>query len=199
VREFRAGKSLYPLLLWALLASAGALVLWHFGLGSPGRAGLFAALLLLGPGAAAAHALRCRTQSVRLVPGVGLVLAGGRTLPWSAIAGVERRPAAFDRDRLPWVLTGTGSGVDEVDDAMAHPLVLFLQLAGLAAWFLLLPALVVLSPWPARVVLRLEDGASVALTDLEDDAEFEKLIRIGIGGGRSAVGRLEEACGIPPW
>jgi hypothetical protein len=199
MREFRAGKSLHPLLLWATLAAAGMLVLWHAGLGHPLRLAAFAALLVLGPAAAAVHALRCRTQSVRLVPSTGLVFPGGRTLAWSSLRAVEHRPAAFDRDRLPWLLTGESGRSDELDQLFQHPLVLFAQVAGLAAWFLFLPALVALSPWHARVTLTRKDGGTFVLKDLEEDAEFARLVGIGIAGRRNAVARLEKACGIPPW
>jgi hypothetical protein len=199
MREFRPGKSLYPLLLWAAAASMGALMLWHVGLTSPLRLGLFAALLLLGPVAAGAHAVRCRFQRVALLPAAGLVFRGGRTLAGESVRSVERRPAAFDRDRLPWLLTGHGSGSDELDGMLRHPAILFLQLAGLALWFLLLPVLALLSPWRARVTLRLKDGAPVVLEDLDDDVDFERLVKVALKGATGRTARLEQALGLPAW
>lgn len=200
MREFRAGKSLFPLLLWAALASLVLLVLWHSGLRHPVRLPLFAALLLLGPVAAGVHALRCWAGRVVLVPDTGLIFRGGRSLPWRSIRSVEHRPAAGDRDAAPKLLTST----DWIDHAPAQAggavfAALALQVLGVAVWFLLLPAFALLARRHARVTLILRKGDPLILSDLEEDAEFVRLVRIGITGRRDSLPRLQEACGRPPW
>ncbi len=198
MREFRAGKSLVPLIFWAILATGAALLLRDRAKADPVFLLLVVALILLGPMAALAHAIRSWSRTVRLLPAVGLRFRSGRTIPWSALRGVWSRPALFDRDSAPGAGTA-GRFFEEAPGVFWEGGLIFLVLEAvwIACYYLLLPAFVVLSPWQAQVKLRLSTGEIVVLRDLEDDREFVRLVKTGISGHRNAVARLEEACGLP--
>jgi len=184
MRQFRSGRTLPPLILWASLATGGALLLWGREprlLSVPG----VLALILLGPAATLLHALRCSLQNARIDPARGLVLPSGRVLPWSALRAVRYRPAPF---RKPLDLEFPESAGDAV------LIVLLAQALWALAYCFLLPAFALLSPWHGRVTLELSGGQTVVYHDLEEPEAFVSILKLGMSGRKDREARVRQSC-----
>lgn len=184
MRRFLSGRVLPSLILWAALATGGIVLLW----GREPRllsGSLVALLTLFGPLAAALHALRCRFQNVS-VDEHGLILPGGRTVPWSSVRAVHLRPAPFQK-----ILDG------DLPEDMPHEATWPL-LGAKTLWAILycvfLPAFAIFTPWHGRVTLTLADGTTLVYRDLEEPEAFVSLLRIGMSGRKDRAEKLRRAC-----
>lgn len=184
---FRTGATTWRFLGWAVAASVAA---WLLRRHAPDREPcpeIATALLVLGPLAFAAQFVRMLLVRVTVDPPRGLVLSGGRLVPWSEIEGVELRGARFVPDQaVTRALLGAVRALAEGIHGIG--LMDVLSLAAIAALgclialvtFLsgiLFPVLFLLSPWEPRVVLRLRNGSRLVWRDLVREADFVHRVR----------------------
>ena len=184
---FRSGATFWPFLVWALAAGTGAVFAEREALARPEGLhrwifhGLFAAGLLLGPLSLLLQCLRRLLSTVRLEPSRGLILRGERLVPWSAIESVVHHPSPLNN-------TSSFLDNDEAADELTHvpgelaaPIMLVRALLSIV-YYLLLPPLLLLSPWHPRVILTLRDyEGRLVFRDLERDGEFVYRVRKAIG------------------
>jgi len=174
-RTYRSGATLWPFLLWTVLAAFGAYIAmsqaihlrrdpnrWIYPL-------IFGGCVLLGPVAFTAHVLRSLLTHVTVSKEEGLILTGGRRIPWAAIESVEYRSSPFLGNHP--IKEGSR---EEVDSGLGLPVLV----PALIFYYVCLPVLFLLSPWHPRVVIRLTDGSRLVFRDLEDDHDFVSLIRM---------------------
>ena len=190
MKTFRPGATIWPFFAWTVFAVGGAWLAERHALlmprDDPGRWVyhlLFWGCIVLGPLAFAAHFLRSRLTHVTVSPEQGLILSGGRRIPWSAIRTVDHRAAPFKG----------GGPLGALSDGDMPTAGCFLAagegclwgLAIIAAvsilYYILFPVLCLLSPWHPRVVVHLEDGDRLVFRDLEEDEDFVHEVKMGIG------------------
>lgn len=136
--------------------------------GRLGSAALLVGLLMLGPVPFLVQLLR-RWRWIRIDPDRGLVTSAGRLVPWEAVLEVEHRRAPFRR---------SNAGADALRGAgfrEAYAIGCFYVLLMFLGW-VVLPVLGLLSPWHARVVVRLKSGERLVYRDLENDEHFKHVV-----------------------
>ncbi len=211
-RTFRPGATTGSLLLWSLIASVAAVILFKNALErlystEDSRRLLLlsaAALVVVGPLAFVAHLLRMALVSVTILPGEGLLLSGRRRIGWSEIDRVEYHGARYISDfvlvRLLLDLIRSISGL--VTGGLHGPvrLMLLLLMVGVSLLIppaafvsgVLFPVFFLLSPWQPRIVLLLKGGERLAWRDLRHEADFVALVERGIrSAGVAGDGPIE--------
>ena len=194
MRTYRPGATIWPFFFWTLIAVGGAVFAEHHALLLPRDDrhrwvyhALFWGCMVLGPMAFLAHFLRSRLTHVTVSPGQGLLLSGGRQVPWSAIRSLDHRAAP---------LKG-GSPLSTLEDASGVPSgciwlgagqgcvwgLVILAAAGIL-YYVFFPVLCLLSPWHPRVVVHLKDGERLIFRDLEGDADFVRSVRWELNAAR---------------
>jgi hypothetical protein len=128
---------------------------------------------ILGPVPCAVQLIRRRFLWVSLDADQGLITPRGEVIPWGAIESVEMRSGLFQFRRpyspsIGWLALAGCTGCQGV---------LLLLVFG-AFRIIFLPVISVLSPWHARVIIRLRDGHVLVYRDLEDDDDFVHRIRV---------------------
>src|SRR5436190_16560993 len=106
MKEYRQNSHSLSLIFWALLCTATAIFCFvhsHHLISRKLRieetlVGVM--FLVLGPAALVAYLVRARTVWVSL-DSEGLIVSGGRTIPWEEIREVKRRPPVLRRDSGP--------------------------------------------------------------------------------------------------
>jgi hypothetical protein len=176
MRQFRSGRTLPPLILWAFL-TIGAIILLQGSL-------WVWPLLLLGPVAVVLHAIRCALQRVTVDPDRGLILPSGRLVPWKVVRRVRARPAPFQKIPDPELPEDVGDAIFAVVTA---------KTLWALAYCLVFPALAVLSPWHGKVSIDLADGTSIVYHDLHDEELFVRVARIGLSGHAKRAERIAAA------
>ncbi len=185
ITTYRTGSTLWPFLTWALGGGIAAFFAERHALampaGSPDRwifHGLCAAALLLGPISFGVHLARRLLVHVTLDPEQGLILADRSVVRWNEIEGIDHRPPPF---RNPTSFLNPHD-MEEAHQLPVEALSLVILLRSLLtiACHLLLPPLLLLSPWHPRVTVRLIDGRHLVYRDLERDGEFVFRIRKAI-------------------
>jgi hypothetical protein len=107
---------------------------------------------------------------VRVEPGFGLAL-GARRVPWDEVAGVER-----EADGLAYHASLESLLGRLPMNAAVFRLAPYLLLPVLVH-AVLVPVVVELSPWRARLALVLTSGERLVLRDLEESERFEQTVR----------------------
>ena len=193
-RTFRPGATTGSLILWSIVASVAAALLFR-RLPAPASLLAPAALVIVGPLALGAHLLRMALVSVTVLPGEGLLLSGRRRIAWPDIDRVEYKGARFVSDfalvRLLLDLVRSISGL--VVGGVHGPIRLLLMLLMVALSLLIPPAAFVsgvffpvfflLSPWQPRIVLMLKSGERVAYRDLRHEGNFVAMVQRGLRQG----------------
>jgi hypothetical protein len=202
MKEYRQNSHTRSLIVWTILCTATALVLFYHSHKIVSRAlrteeilaGV--ALLIFGPAALAAYLLRARRVWVSVDQIRGIVVAGGRVIPWEEVLRVDRRRPAFRKSSGPIqvpemgasdALGSAGSGclnfgcLAGVGEIFAG--LLLLVAAVYVLWLLIfvvipLVALVVLEVFAPfgdriRIVTR---GRTIVLHDLSDADEFMRVV-----------------------
>jgi hypothetical protein len=182
---FRAGATTWRFLGWAAVATTAGVILERRG-----HPEIALALFVLGPAAFAAQVLRMLAVRVTVDPEAGLLLPGGRRVPWSEIEDVGFRGARFAPDMLlvRALLAGAGVLAEEIHGIGLMGIV---HLAGLAlvgcliavtafVSGILFPVLILLSPWEPRVVVRLRNGERRIWRDLRREADFVHRVEAGL-------------------
>jgi hypothetical protein len=202
MKEYRQNSHSRSLIVWAILCSATAFVLFYHSHKIVSRAlrteeilgGV--ALLIFGPAALAAYLLRARRVWVSVDQVRGIVVGGGRLIPWEDVRRVDRRRPSFRKASGPVQVPdlpardGLGSaGWGCVDlGCLAGVGELFVGIMILVAavyvlWFLLfvvipllaLPVLEVFAPFGDRIRIVTRRG-SIVLHDLSDADEFMRVV-----------------------
>jgi len=206
-RTFRAGATTWRFLVWAVTATVGGIFLLTH---QPQVAKLSdnlpilsiaIALLVLGPLAFGAQLLRTVLVSVTVDPKSGLVLRGGRTVPWGEIDSVEYAGLHFVSDHgiilflldIVRTLSDFGAAYGFWGGLMALMRVGLIAVVGALILCvalvsgILLPVMLLLSPWEPRVVVRTKNGGVLTWRDLRHAADFvhfvEKGMRRALDGG----------------
>jgi hypothetical protein len=191
-RTFRAGATTWRFLVWAVAATAtGILLLRHQADLSrisehlPWK-GLAALFFVLGPFAFGAQLLRASLVSVTVDPKLGMILRGGRIIPWSEIESVEYAGYRLvsDQDVIRFLLDivrslstsnrvfGLWGGIMMLlKIAMISVVGALIALVGIISG-VLLPIAVLLSPWEPRVIVRTKQGPILTWRDLRQEGDF---------------------------
>ncbi len=186
MRTYRVGDTMGPLLWWNVILALVILVLLLAAEESRSqeRTTLYAAAaaaILLGPVALTAYLARYFRVRVALGRD-GVVLSERYEIPWSEVRSVERRgwrPGAwnpFERFEM--------TGCSWVFVILLFKVVVFILVAVLVVWFLrvvVVPVLVLYSPWHSRVVIGLADGTRLVYRDLRDAEDFVWRLSLRIG------------------
>ncbi len=178
MRTYRPGATMGPLLAWnALVAAAGVAVLVTASEQRSRRdaEALFAVagvLALVGPIAFAAYFLRWLFVRVG-IGASGLVLSDKREVGWGEIEDVEVRGWRPG----PWnpftrIEMGCFGWFFVIVLFKVVLLGLFVMMLLWLAWTVVVPVLVLYSPWHSRVVIRLADGSRLVYRDLSFAEEF---------------------------
>jgi hypothetical protein len=178
---------------WALLTTAGAVLTadrariagnqtwWGWALGTR-------AVLSLGPCSFGAHVVRCWRLRITVDPDQGLVLGGGRRVPWEEIESVDYREGLF-RDEA-----AIFPHAEDVPSGKGGALGCAFLVLGIGARALLhlvvLPSLSLLSPCHSRVIARLKSGEALVFRDVEHDEELATQIHTSVHGERGASERV---------
>lgn len=198
-RRFRAGATTWRFLLWALAClSAGLLLLKHRPgttvFSGPPAYGTVAALFVLGPLAFGAQILRTVLVTVTIVPKAGLLLRGGRVIPWTELEGVEYAGLRFlsGKEVLVFLLdlvrlvAPAGRVYGLWGAVMALLRIGFIAgIGGLIAIVavvsgVLLPVTLLLSPWEPRLLVHRRTGPPLVWRDLQHEADFVHGVEAGI-------------------
>lgn len=180
-RVFRPGASLARLVGWSIMSGAAAGILWN------SQRLLAASLLFVGPMGIVVYLLRFFLVRITVSPREGIVLRSGARIPWSDVETVEVRGIALQIDHsiLHWLLHAireVGTRVGSLG-LLGISLIFVLALLGTLALLvavlsgLLVPVVLLLSPWHRRVVVRLRDGREFVWRDLGREDEFARLAR----------------------
>jgi hypothetical protein len=187
-KTYRPGATIWPFFAWTLIAVGGAYLAEHHARFLPPDDPrrwtfhlIFWGCMVIGPLAFGAHFLRRTLTSVTVSPDQGLILSNGRQVRWESIQSVDQRAAPFRGglnlgdagDTVPWGCLWVGG------EGCIWGLAIVAALA--IAYYVFLPVLILLSPWQPRVVVRLRDGEDLVFRDLEEDDDFARRIRLGIG------------------
>jgi len=200
MKQYRQNSHTRSLILWAVLCTATAIVLFVHSNKVVSRAlkveeilsGV--ALLMFGPAALAVYLLRARHVWVSVDNVRGLVVGGRRVIPWEEIQRIERKKPAFRKDTGPAEIKplhedaatlaanlgceGCLAGIVE-----AFALVVLIFAAFFAIWLLffvvvpliLIPILEVFAPFGDRFKIVTRKGTLV-LRDLHEADEFQQQI-----------------------
>ena len=201
MKEYRQNSHTLPLIVWTLLCSATAAVLFIHSNQVVSRAlkveeilgGV--ALLIFGPAALTAYLLRARHVWVSVDQIRGIVVSGRRVIPWDEIDHVERRRPFFRRSGGPFQpMPGptldhlsTGSGCLDGCLILGGEAFIGLFLVVAAVWvlwlllfvvvpLLLIPLVEVFAPFGERIRIRLRRGGSLLLRDLRDADDFMRQV-----------------------
>jgi hypothetical protein len=202
MKEYRQSSHTGSLLVWAMLSTAAAVVLFvHSGkivsrmLRIEEIAG-GVALLIFGPVAFAIYIIRARHVWVAVDADRGIVLSGKHVIPWGAIERIERRRPRFRKRSGPAEIPSmkeAGSGCVDLGGCgfdgcflglgEAGAAVLIVLAALVAFWLLffvivpllLIPLLEVFAPFGDRITIRAR-GHKLVLRDLEDAGEFVRAV-----------------------
>jgi len=171
-RVFRPGATVPLLFVWAALtgASAGFLIQHALRLGGEPEAKTMAWLLavisiLVGPVPFFIHFVRLCLVWVSVEEG-GLLLSNGRAINWHEVRSVEQKDGAFKGLLRP------------------NPLI-FLLSAGSCAlvYYVILPAVALLTPWHPRVIVTLTSGETLVFRDLMNATTFVREVDSRKSGG----------------
>jgi hypothetical protein len=190
-RTFRCGTTLWPLLVWSILAGAAAvLILWKAQVlerkdsTGHGLLALSAALLLLGPSAFIAYFLRWSAAPLTVNLEEGITTSRSRILHWREIHN-----AVHQRGMLPrWLNLGELEDLGSlIGDMMADGILLGLLTLVIGftfglILFVVLPVVVLISPWHSRVILQLKDGETRTYRDLQHADEFVATVNQAAAG-----------------
>jgi hypothetical protein len=197
MKEYRQNAHCWSLLFWALLCTATAIFIFvhsHHLISRRLRieetlAGVM--LLILGPAALAAYLARARAVWVGLTSD-GLVVSGGRLVPWAEIRDVKRRrpvlrkssgPAQVPEITAPDLPRNVGTGCLDLGciagGGELFAVIAILLAAVWAAWLivgvivplLVIPVMEVFVPFGDRITIRTR-GRTLVLHDLSDADEF---------------------------
>jgi hypothetical protein len=180
-KSYRPGATLIPLFIWAVgLGCAGYFALQVAFNNPPApEARGFAYLMvvfsiLFGPIAFLAVFVRYCRVFVTLDPTEGLLLSGGRKIPWSEISSINFKESAF-----------TG--------ALRVSPILFIFSFGCIAllYFVVLPSVALFTPWHRRVVVTLADRTILVFRDLTDAPEFVAQVSQRIASPEAEKGKEE--------
>ena len=173
--KFRSGARLTPFVVSTAIFGPLAIIVASAGGTNPWAISFTLLLLLLGPVVFAIQLNRRLRSWVRVVPERGIQLPNESTIPWESIARVERHVGALSRlasfesvaPKLPGGFLGQQMAVGTL------PLLL--------VYFLVFPAVSVLSPWHSRVIVHLKNGERMVYHDLENAERFERFLGYKVG------------------
>jgi hypothetical protein len=182
--------------MWAIAATvAGVVILKRAPLGQTmlghiPTTGVATALFVLGPLAFLAQVLRMTLVTVTVDPPNGLVLRNSRRISWEEIAGVDYAGLRFVSGQgvLHFLLDVLGSLTGRIPGFGLMSL-LRIGLMGVIACLLLavallsgvlLPVMLLLSPWEPRVVVRTKAGRHLVWRDLIREVDFVHCIEAGL-------------------
>jgi hypothetical protein len=158
--------------------------------------GAAVALFVLGPLAFVAQILRMALVTVTVDPKSGLVLRSGRQVSWQEIEGVEFAGLRFVSDRvvihflvdLLRSLTSRipGFGLMSLLRIALMALLGCLILAVATLSGVLLPIMLLLSPWEPRVVVLTRDGRRLVWRDLGHEVDFVQCVERGLRDAATA-------------
>jgi hypothetical protein len=202
MKEYRQNSHAKSLVVWAILCTATAIVLFNHSHRILSRvlkteeilAGV--ALLILGPAALTVYLLRARKVWVSVDDGRGIMVSGRSVIAWEDIVRIQRKrpslrkssgPAevgSFEPDSVTRSLsTATGGCLDlgcflGIGEFAVAGMILFAAL--FAIWLLcfvvvpllLLPLLEVFAPFGDRIRIVTRRRGSLVLRDLRDADEF---------------------------
>jgi hypothetical protein len=210
MKEYRQNSHSYSLVFWALLCTATAVFIFihsHHLISRRLRieetlVGVM--FLILGPAAMAAYLVRARAVWVSLAAD-GLVISGGRTIPWKEMREVSRRRPLLRKTTGP-AQVAEFKGADTIMDASGGCInpgclagfgevimgVLLIAAFAVAVWLVffvfvplvILPVLEVFTPFGDVIKIRM-GRRTLVLRDLSDADEFMAKI-----GERVRVARL---------
>lgn len=202
MKEYRQNAHTFSLILWAVLCSATAAVLFVHSRPVVGRdldvvellAGV--ALLIFGPAALTAYLLRARHVWVSVDQIRGIVVSGRRVIPWDDIRKVERWRPMFRRTTGPAGISPAGTDMAGLaanlgcEGCLAGVAEFFIVVALLFAVFvaiwviffvfvplIVIPVLEVFAPFGDRIKIVTRKG-SLALRDLREADEFLRAVEL---------------------
>lgn len=196
MKEYRQNSHTRSLVVWAVLCTATAIVLFIHSRQVVSRALkaeeilLGVALLIFGPAALTAYLLRARHVWVSVDQLRGIVVSGHRVIPWDDIRSIERRRPSFRKTtgptevRAPEVdasalaanlgcegcVVGLGEFVVVVALILALAFAFWLVIVVMVA-LIVIPVLEVFAPFGDRFKIVAKKGTLV-LRDLRDADDF---------------------------
>lgn len=161
---YRPGATLVTLFIWAVLTSIASTLALEVALHrAPSEEAKWSAYLivvfgvLFGPVAFLVHFARFCLVSIMVSPEEGLLFSGGRVVPWKDIRSMELKEAAL-------------KGLIRM-----NPALLFFTAGCMAVvCYVVLPSMVLFTPWHSRVIIVLQDGQTVVLRDYRHAEELMK-------------------------
>ena len=183
MRTYRVGDSMPALVGWNLMVAASVAVLVVAALDTRDREeeqilfGIASILVLAGPVAFIAYLARYFLVRVELGR-EGVIVSSRHQIPWSAIRSVRRHGVRLGGWN-PFAKVEMG-GCGWFFVILAFKFVLMILALVLVVWILrvvVLPVLVLYSPWHSRVVIETEDGMRLVYRDLEHAELFVEEVR----------------------
>jgi len=183
---FRPGATLGPYALWSVLCIVACVFAYDFlPAGTATRPLVVALAVLFGPVAFLAQLARWTLGGVTVDPRSGLRLSAGRLIPWSEMAGVDEAGVRFVFDSAPArglmeVIRTVGERTTSRTAVLHLFAIAVLGLVMLALWLVgavLVPVMLLLSPFQHRVEVRLKSGRRIAWRDLIGEARFVRRVR----------------------
>ena len=185
MKTYRCGASLIPMVFWGGIALCLAIIVWrrafpHIAVEDSRYLwqGVVALCLVLGPFATLAHGVRCLALTARIHPDEGINIRGREVIPWKEIRSIELR-RSWLRPKGPSDDAATSISPHFGSASITAALLLGIYLLVL---FVLLPVVVLLSPYPAGVTINLKNGKKIRLIDLVDSEQFARDARRGMSG-----------------
>ena len=195
-QTFRAGATTWRFLTWAIAATAAGVAILEqrpeagSSPSSDPWTALALALFVVGPLAFVAQLFRVALVNVTVDPREGLRTSGGRRVAWEEIQAIElagtRR--GLDQSLIQSLLDAIRSISDGFETVGLLTVIRIFLIAAIGMLILLvafasgicLPVILVLSPWQARVILRLHDGRTLVWRDLTRESDFVHQIESGL-------------------
>ena len=182
--EYRPGATLAPYAAWCAVSIIAGAVLWERS------QAVAVSLFIAGPLAFVLQLFRARRDAVTVDPSVGLRLANGAVIKWGRIRSVQERGIRLVFDTEPYY-----SAADSIGEMWRRPELVrfaFLGSAGLILLMglyalvtgVLMPVMILLSPWQHRVVVTLTSGESLSWRDLRKPGSFRRRVDGGIQGSK---------------
>jgi hypothetical protein len=180
--EYRPGATLLPYAVWCAVSTlAGAVVL-------EGSLAVALSFFIAGPLAFVLQLFRAERDAVTVDPAVGLILADGTVIEWGQVLGVKERGIrhvfgtelyyrSIDAIGALWATTTPRFAGYSVLGTVGFVLVMLVYAF---ATGVLVPVMLLLSPWQHRVVVTLRSGERLEWRDLRKPGSFVRRVRAGI-------------------
>jgi hypothetical protein len=189
--EYRPGATLLPYAFWCAMSTLAGVVILRSGLEHALAISL--SFFIAGPVAFALQLFRARRDAVTVVPNLGLRLANGAVIEWGRLRSVKERGIrhVFDIEMYYKATDAIGAMWASTDRHLATYTILgtvgfvLVMLVYAFVTGVLVPVMLLLSPWQHRVVVTLESGETLSWRDLRKSASFVRRVQAGI---RSTVG-----------